>query len=203
MPIRLYYPRESKAERRRKAAEAARRKKQMEAEQRAALRPSLLFPEEERDWPCLPGSWIRLVVGAIRPLKSENSVINASGLVGNLVADRSDYVVDYPTDVPAGVWLQPDAAIEFVSAARNQLIGHRFMDSDGTVRWNFVAQLTSEVFGIVQEFAKDVETCDVHWTSPHATVVIAAEHLEPLPPVDSRDISFFGPIVSLKVGDNG
>ncbi|MFO0911319.1 MAG: hypothetical protein U0795_00045 [Pirellulales bacterium] len=203
MPLQLNDPGKRLAELRRKTAETKKRLREMEAEEREAQRPSLLFREEQENRPCLGSSWIRLAVGAIRPLKSEDSLANASGLVCNLVAGRSDYVVDYPTDVPTGVWLEPETRVEFVSSGRNQLVGHRLVNSDGNVRWNFVAQLTSEVFDIIQEFARDVDTCDIPWTSPHATLMIYAEHLEPLPPLNPRDISFFGPIASLKVGDNG
>lgn len=179
-------------------------RKKEEAEARAleeaklrARNLEILMGIDEGDRPLWPECSMDLRVGAIRPIRTIDSILERLGLQGSLVASMSSYVLDIPNHGQFGTHLDPQAHVEFIAGSTNGVFGLR---DQATGKWMFIVTLTAEDMSRLRSFAAAVDIDGTIWSSPEATVRFRSGRLRQLP-VDGYDpVSFYAAIDSLEIG---
>lgn len=185
--------RRSGSARKKAAAEA----KVLEEAKLRARNMEILMGVEEGDLPFWPGSSVQLRIGAIRPMRTTDSVVGKPGLQGDLIASASSYVFDIPNYADVTLSLDPRAHVEFVVGSSSRVLGVRREPSGP---WTFTVTLTGADMVRLRSFATAVDPGAAAWSAPEATVTIRCEKLTPLRIEGHETPNFVGLVSSLQLG---
>ena len=184
---------EQRAQRKKVAAEA----KMLEEAFLRARNMEILMGIEEDDRVFWPGCSVTLRVGAIRHMRTIDSLVGNPGFQGDLVASASSFIFDIPNYADVAMKFDRRAHVEFIAGSSNHVLGIRMRPAGS---WIFVVTLTAPDLARLGSFAAAVDPGDGPWFSPDATALVQSGTLAPLRIDGHETPDFVGLVDSLQFG---